>query len=84
MYVQSLSAPSDNRKGKSNVKKDMEIKLGSTILARIDAVRMSEAERQVAIGAMHDADMLVDGFVWVAKKIEQIGERLFLRPSLKH
>jgi hypothetical protein len=62
----------------------MEIKLGSTILARIDAVRMSEAERQVAIGAMRDADLLVDGFAWVAKKIEQIGERLFLRPSLKH
>jgi hypothetical protein len=62
----------------------MEIKLGSTILARIDAVRMSEAERQVAIGAMRDANLLVDGFVWVANKIEQIGERLFLRPSLKH
>jgi hypothetical protein len=62
----------------------MEIKLGSTILARIDAVRMSEAERQVAIGAMRDADLLVDGFAWVAKKIEQIGERLFLRPALKH
>jgi hypothetical protein len=62
----------------------MEIKLGSTILARIDAVRMSEAERQVAIGAMRDADLLVDGFAWVAKKIEQIAERLFLRPSLKH
>jgi hypothetical protein len=66
------------------VNKDMEIKLGSTILARIDAVRMSAAERQVAIGAMHDANLLVDGFVWVANKIEQIGERLFLRPSLKH
>jgi hypothetical protein len=62
----------------------MEIKLGSTILARIDAVRMSEAERQVAIGAMRDANLLVDGCVWVANKIEQIGERLFLRPSLKH
>jgi hypothetical protein len=62
----------------------MEIKLGSTILARIDAVRMTEAERQVAIGAMRDADLLVDGFAWVAKKIEQIGERLFLRPALKH
>lgn len=64
--------------------KDMEIKLGSTVVGRINAVRMSDAERLVAIGAMHDADMLVDGFAWVAKKIEQIGERLFLRPSLKH
>ncbi|MDB5867424.1 MAG: hypothetical protein JWO70_5230 [Betaproteobacteria bacterium] len=64
--------------------KDMEIKLGSTVVGRINAVRMSDAERLVAIGAMHDADMLVDGFAWVAKKIEQIGERLFLRPQLKH
>jgi hypothetical protein len=66
------------------VNKDMEIKLGSTVVGRINAVRMSDAERLVAIGAMHDADMLVDGFAWVAKKIEQIGERLFLRPQLKH
>jgi hypothetical protein len=83
-YVKSLSAGSDKWIGAINVNKDMEIKLGSTILARIDAVRMSEAERQVAIGAMRDANLLVDGFVWVANKIEQIGERLFLRPSLKH
>jgi hypothetical protein len=82
--VQSLSAASDKHERNINVNKDMEIKLGSTILARIDAVRMSEAERQVAIGAMHDANLLVDGFVWIANKIEQIGERLFLRPSLKH
>jgi hypothetical protein len=82
--VQPLSAASDKHERNINVNKDMEIKLGSTILARIDAVRMSEAERQVAIGAMHDANLLVDGFVWVANKIEQIGERLFLRPSLKH
>jgi hypothetical protein len=33
---------------------------------------------------MRDADLLVDVFVWVAKKIEQLSERLFLKPSLKH
>ena len=62
----------------------MEIKLGSTVVGRINAIRMSEAERQVVLNAMRDADLLVDAFVWVAKKIEQIGERLFLRPALKH
>jgi hypothetical protein len=62
----------------------MEIKLGSTLMSRINSVRMSEAERQQAINAMRDADLLVDAFVWVAKKIEQIGERLFLKPSFKH
>ena len=62
----------------------MEIKLGSTVVGRINTIRMSEAERQVVLNAMRDADLLVDAFVWVAKKIEQIGERLFLRPTLKH
>ena len=62
----------------------IDIKLDSIIVDRISAVRMSESERQAAISAMHDADLLVDGFVWVAKKIEQIGERWFLRPSLRH
>jgi hypothetical protein len=64
--------------------KDMEIKLGSIIIGRIDSVRMSESERQAALNAMRDADLLVDGFVWIAKKIEQLGSRLFLKPALKH
>ncbi len=65
----------------------LEIKIGSTIYERIDTIRMSDAERQVAINAMHDADLLVDAFVWVGKKTEQLAERLFrffLKPSLKH
>lgn len=65
----------------------MDIKLDSTIFERIDTVRMSDAERLVAINAMHDADLVVDAFVWISKKIEQIAERLFrlvLKPSLKH
>jgi hypothetical protein len=66
------------------MRKDMEIKLGSTVVGRINSVRMSEVERQTALNAMRDADLLVDAFVWVVKKIEQIGERLFLKPSLKH
>ena len=63
--------------------KALEDKLGSTIVARINAVRMSEIERHAALEAMHSADALLDVFGWVAKKIEQLGERLFLRPSLK-
>ena len=62
----------------------IENKIGSTVYARIKAVRMSEVERQRALAALHDAHMLVDAFVWVAKKIEQLRERLFLKPSLKH
>jgi len=65
----------------------LEIKIGSTVYDRIDTIRMSDAERLVAINAMRDADLLVDAFVWVGKKIEQISDRLFrffLKPSLKH
>ena len=66
------------------MRKEMEVKLGSIIVGRINSARMSESERQVAINAMRDADLLVDAFVWVAKKVEQLGERLFLKPALKH
>lgn len=64
--------------------KAIESKIGSTIYGRINAIRMSEVERQRSLTALHDADMFVDGLVWVAKKIEQLHERLFLKPALKH
>lgn len=67
--------------------KTLEIKIGSTVYDRISASRMSQAERLVAINAMRDADLLVDTFVWVSKKVEQIAEgvfHLFLKPNLKH
>jgi len=63
---------------------ELEIKIGSTIYDRINTVRMSDAERQVAINAMHDAELLVDAFVWISRKIEQLGDLLFLKPSVKH
>lgn len=64
--------------------KDMEIKSASTIVGRINSARMTDADRLVALSAMRRAEMIVDGFVWVARKIEQIGERLFLKPQLRH
>ena len=64
--------------------KGINIKLGSIVMSRVDSGRMSDSERQVALNAMRNADLLVDAFVWVAKKIEQLGERLFLKPALKH
>ena len=64
--------------------KDLELKIGSTIYGKIQGARMSERERQIALHAMRNADLVVDTIVWVAKKIEQLGERLFLKPSVKH
>jgi hypothetical protein len=63
---------------------DMNIKLGSIISEKINTVRMSEQERQVAINAMHNADTIVDAFAWIARKVEQLGAALFLNPIAKH
>jgi len=66
------------------MKNTIENKSGSAIVDRINAVQMSATERQIAINAMHDADALVDAFVWIARKIEQLGAYLLLKPSVKH
>ena len=61
-----------------------EAKIGSAIYTRIQSLRMPEVTRQRALDALYEANLLVDGIVWVAKKIERIGGRLFLKPALKH
>ena len=55
-----------------------------TIYDRIDASPLSETERRAAINAMQDAEVIADAIVWVTRKIEQLGARLFLKLSLKH
>ena len=62
----------------------LEVKIGSTVYDRINASRLSEAERLVAINAMRDAELLVDAFVWVSNKVGQLVQWLSLKPSLKH
>lgn len=62
----------------------IERKIGSTLYARLNAVEMTEAERQQALDSFYNAQRLVEGLAWLAKKIEQLRERLFLKPSLKH
>ena len=64
--------------------KDIELKMGSTIYGKIQAARMSERERQIALNSMRNADTIVDAILWIGKKIEHLGARLFLKPSLKH
>ena len=57
-------------------------KIGSTIYERINTVRMSDAERLVALNAMRDAELIVDALTWIGRKFEQLGG-LFTKPSLK-
>jgi len=63
------------------MRKDSEFK---TIYERINASPLSETERRAAIHAMQDAEMIADAIVWITKKIEQLGARLFLKLSPKH
>lgn len=64
--------------------KEIESKIGSAIYTRIHTIKMSEVQRQKALNALYEADLIVDGLTWIAKKIEQLGDRSFLKPSLKH
>lgn len=66
------------------MRKAMELKVDSDIFDRIKAARMTESERRIALNALRDADVIVDAMVWIIKKIERLGERLFLKPRLKH
>lgn len=63
---------------------NLEIKFGSVVYDKINTVRMSAGERQVAINAMRDADTIVDAILWITHKIEQLGAMLFMKPGIKH
>lgn len=62
--------------------KQLELKIGSTVYGKIQAARMSERERQQAISAMQNAESIVDTLMWIVRKIERLGDRMFLKPSL--
>jgi hypothetical protein len=59
-------------------------KQGLTIEQRLETVQMTDSERRTAMAALHNAEVLVDVFAWFARKIEQVGERTFLKPVLKN
>ena len=56
---------------------------GSDIYTLIRAARLTEAERDSAIKAMHDAESIVEAILWVRDKLAAVGN-FFLHPSLKH
>lgn len=66
------------------MKSELEVKFGSVIYDKINTVRMSELERQVAINAMHDADMIVEGVLWMTRKVKQLFSMLLLKPGVTH
>ncbi len=66
------------------MRKDMELKVGSEIIDRIKAAKMTQSERQVALEALRTADLILDAVGWITKRVERLRERLFLKPGLKH
>jgi len=56
--------------------------LDSGIYARLRDMRMSEADRQDAVGALLTAELLVDAILWAKQKIADVGHA-FLKPSLR-
>jgi len=55
------------------------------LYARIQRAPMSESERQVALNAVHNAESIVDGCLWVANGVRGLIARIFEKPAgLKH
>ena len=55
----------------------------SDVYKLLEHTRMSESDRLVAINALHDAELIAEGFAWLKEKFESLGH-YFLKPSLKH
>jgi hypothetical protein len=63
----------------------MGIELGATLVDRINSLRMTEAERRVALDAMRTARLLVDAWLWLVGKIGQPSRTSgALEPSSQH
>ena len=57
---------------------------GSGVYAHIETAPMAESERQSALEALEMAEVLVDAFVWVARRFGELVNHLFLKPGVKH
>ena len=56
---------------------------GSELYKRIRDIQMSEADRQTALNAVHQAEAIADAMIWVKGKLAAVST-YFLKPSLKH
>jgi hypothetical protein len=55
------------------------------LYARIQQVRMSESERQVALSSIRNAESIVDGCAWAVNGVRGLIARVFEKPAgLKH
>lgn len=64
--------------------KDVKLMVGSTIYGKIQAARMSEHDRRLALHAMRNAERFVNAVIWAKRGIDRLGSWLLFKPSLKH
>jgi hypothetical protein len=57
--------------------------LDTAIYDRLRQVRMSEAERLVAIDALRTAEQIAAAIFWIRNRFVALGS-FFMKPSLKH
>ena len=62
------------------MRRDTRVNASSSIYERIEHARMADSDREVALNALRQADLFIDAFMWIAKKVERLGARLFLKP----
>jgi hypothetical protein len=62
----------------------MNLELSPTLLDRINAVRMSDADRQAAVDAMRTAHQLVNAWLWLKEKLSPARSGRFLKPTAQH
>ncbi|HEU0290197.1 MAG TPA: hypothetical protein VFR39_05550 [Burkholderiales bacterium] len=65
------------------MRKYTERPLDSGIYARLQEVRINSVDRQNAIAALRQAELLANAYLWVTEKLAGVGH-IFLKPSLKH
>jgi hypothetical protein len=65
------------------MRKAKQTTLDSGVYARVREVQMSEAERAMAISALHSAEQFAEVLVWIRDRFVALGQ-VFMKPSLKH
>jgi hypothetical protein len=62
----------------------MKYEMGPTLVDRINSIRLSETDRLVAVDAMRNARLLVDAWLWITRKVGQLGSGGFLKATPQH
>jgi hypothetical protein len=85
----NVSAENMKQNWNAEMKKVSTIKLDKELYKHLDTVRMSPYERSMAIGAMRNAEAIIDAAAWIGKTFRAFTRWLSTRhvpaqPSFRH